>query len=75
MMLLATTHRVRRWTRQDFTGIQRLERVTKVLGITVLVRVLDAEDVPSWATIQRACLGYTDWESRIFAQHADLLQQ
>ena len=72
--IVNNTHRIRRWTRRDFTGYQRLERVTKVLGLTVWIRVMDAEDVPSWVAIQRGALGYTDWESRLFAQHKNLLQ-
>lgn len=73
MRLLNTTHRIRRWTFRDFTGIQKLECVTKLLGLTVFVWEVDREDVPSWATIQIATLGSTDWKSRLFSQYADLL--
>jgi len=33
-------------------------------GRTILVREIDREDVPTWAWIQRATLGSTDWQSR-----------
>lgn len=73
MSLITTTHRIRRWTRGDFTGFQRLQRVTRILGIPIWIETIDEEDVPSWAFIQKACLGHTDWESRLFRQHADKL--
>ncbi|MBG9993424.1 MULTISPECIES: hypothetical protein [Gammaproteobacteria] len=73
MKIIATTHRVRRWTRSDCTGFQVLERVTRVLGMPIWCREIDREDVPSWAFIQRACLGETDWESRLFKDYAHLL--
>lgn len=41
MAIVTTIHRVRRWTRQDFTGFQVLERVTCVFGIQVWCRKLD----------------------------------
>lgn len=72
--MIKTTHRVRRWTRNDFSGTQKLERVTWVLGIPVWVAAVDQEEVPIWATIQRAALGYTEWESRIFKQYSELLK-
>ena len=73
MKIIAITHRVRRWTQQDCTGFQVLERTTRVLGIPVWRSEIDREDVPSWAFIQRACLGGTEWESRLFKQYAHLL--
>ncbi len=71
--MITTAYRVRRWTRQDFTGYQVLERVTRILGIAVWVSEVDREDVPSWAAIQSGALGFTDWKSRLFDQYADLL--
>lgn len=74
MRLITTTYRIRRWTRADLTGFQRLQRVTRLLGIPVWIKTIDEEDVPSWAFIQKACLGYSDWKSRLFRQHADKLE-
>lgn len=71
--MITTTYCVRRWTRQDFSGVQQLERVTRVFGMTVWVAVIDSEPVPSWAAIQLGALGYTEWKSRLFTQYADLL--
>lgn len=73
MSIITATHRVRRWTRQDFTGFQVLERTTRVLGVPVWRSEIDREDVPSWAYIQRACLGYTEWKSRLFNEYTHLL--
>ena len=74
--MLTTTYRIRRWTnRVDLTGVQKLERVTKLLGITIFVWVLDTEEVPSWAFIQRATLGRSDWESRLFREYSKLLME
>jgi hypothetical protein len=61
---------VRRYSRPDFSGVQRLERHTFLLGVLVRVEVLDTEKVPAWAAIQSGALGYTDWRSR-FAEHID----
>lgn len=71
--LITTSYRVRRWTRQDFTGYQVLERVTCVLGLPVRVSKIDREDVPGWVAIQRGALGFTDWKSRLFREYAHLL--
>lgn len=72
MAMVTIFHRVRRWTRGDFTGWQVLERVTCVCGVPIWSKEIDREDVPSWAYIQRACLGHTEWKSRLFEQYADL---
>jgi hypothetical protein len=71
--MLKTIHRIRRWTRRDFTGLQKLERVTLLLGVAVFIWEVDREDVPAWATIQQASLGCTDWQSRLFHQYQNLL--
>jgi hypothetical protein len=72
-VIIRSTYRIRRWTFNDFTGLQKLECVTKLLGITVFVSEVDREVVPSWVTIQLATLGSSDWKSRLFEQHAHLL--
>ena len=69
MPLVTIEMRVRRYSnRHDFTGFQVLQRVTKILGVTVCVREIDREEVPSWAAIQSACLGSTEWKSRLLVQ-------
>jgi hypothetical protein len=72
--MITTAYRIRRWTRMDLTGFQRLERVTQVFGLTVFVWTVAEEQVPSWATIQKACLGSTDWKSTLH-QHPLYLGQ
>lgn len=72
--LIVTLHRVRRYTRQDFTGFQVLTRERLLLGkLRVWSAEIDREDVPSWATIDKACLGSTDWKSRLLDQYGHLL--
>lgn len=75
MKFATTNHRVLRWTRDDFSGYQVLQRVTRIFGVTVWIAEIDREDVPSWASIQRATLGSTDWESRLLSQYAALLTE
>lgn len=73
--MIAVTYRVLRYTnRHDFDSYQVLQREMRIFGICVWRTEVDREEVPSWAIIQRACLGSTDWESRIFKQHANLLK-
>ena len=74
LTILTTRYRVRRWTRQDCSGYQRLEWVVSLFGCPVFFWAIDQEDVPSWAYIQRACLGFTEWESRLFKQYSHLLE-
>lgn len=74
MAILTQTYHITRYaSRKDFSGYQVLTRITRVLGIPIWVREIDREDVPSWATIQRMCLGYSEWRSRLFEQHGHLL--
>jgi len=74
MARLAHIYRIRRFTSlTDFSAVQRLERVTQAFGVPIRVKVIDEEDVPSWALIALACLGSTDWESRLFKQYDHLL--
>jgi hypothetical protein len=73
MKVITTSYRIRRWTRQDFTGLQALERVTRIFGLTVRISKIDCEDVPGFVAIQRGALGFTDWESRLFREYAHLL--
>lgn len=74
--MITTRHRVRRYTRNDFSGYQVLFRERWLFGrLRVWITEIDREDVPSWAFIQRACLGSTDWESRLFNQYAHLLKE
>lgn len=54
--------------RHNFDGYQVLVRETRLFGVRIWSREIDREEVPSWASIQRATLGYTDWRSR-FAQY------
>ncbi|MDD5325894.1 MAG: hypothetical protein PHR71_11415 [Polaromonas sp.] len=71
--MITRTYRIRRWTRQDFTGLQVLEQVTRVFGFAIKVSEIDREEVPGWAAIQRGALGYTDWKSRLFYEYSHLL--
>lgn len=72
--LIITHHKVVRYTRNDLTGYQALFCDRLLFGKWRIWRTeLDREDVPSWAFIASACLGYTDWESRLFKQYAHLL--
>ena len=74
MSLIERSHRVRRWTHQDFTGHQDLEVVFSILGFVFWWRTIDTEYVPSYVAIELGCLGYTTWESRIMEQHAEKLE-
>jgi hypothetical protein len=74
MKVIATSYRVRRRMRQNLTGVQVLERLTRSLGLTVIASKIDQEDVPGWVAIQRGSLGFTDWKSRIFDVNGDLLK-
>jgi hypothetical protein len=75
MNIITTTHTVLRWTKRDTFDdcYQELRRTTRVFGIPVWTTTIDREDVPSWALIQRACTGSTEWESRLFKQYEHLL--
>ncbi|AZR95124.1 hypothetical protein BBB39_16200 [Bordetella trematum] len=71
--LIFIRHRVLRFTRSDLTGFQVLYRDRLLFGrIRVWRTEIDREDVPSWAFIAQACLGSTDWESRLFKEYAHL---
>ena len=48
-----------------FSGHQDLVHVYYVFGIKVFTRVLDREEIPSWALISWACFGDTSgWKSK-----------
>ena len=70
--MITHTHRVVRWvSRTDIVDCyQVLLRDTHIFGIRIWSREIDREDIPSWASIQRACLGWTEWRSR-FADYID----
>lgn len=65
-MCLTSTMRVQRWTRRkEFGGFQQLLKEWRIFGIKVwTTEEIDREDVPGWAEIQLATLGYTEWESK-----------
>lgn len=72
--LITIRHRVLRYTRQDLTGYQILVRQWLIFGkVKIWSKVIDREDVPDWAFIQKACLGYSDWESRLYKEYAHLI--
>lgn len=65
MKLIDTKMEVRRYRNpHEWGSIQKLERATYVFGKCVYRKVLDEEEVPSWAEIQKGSLGYTDWVSK-----------
>lgn len=71
MRILTHTHVVRRYTsRQSYEGWQVLLRRTYFLGVLIWSSEIDQEDVPVWATLQLACLGATDWQSK-FADYME----
>lgn len=70
--MITSALRVRRWRcGNKFESVQVLERVTFWRGITIWVAEVDREVVPTWASIQRGALGYTDWRSK-FADIPDV---
>lgn len=65
MKLIDSEIKVWRYTSRDqFGGIQRLEKHYKVFGIHIFTKVLDQEDFPSWAHIQLCTIGFTSWKSK-----------
>lgn len=65
MNLISSEIKVRRYSYRDqYGGIQRLEKHYKVFGINIFTTVLDQEDFPAWAHIQVCTLGSTDWKSK-----------
>lgn len=74
MKFIKVTHNVYRYTRSDMTGFQVLRKEWWLCGVRVWSTIKDKEDVPSWAFIQDACLGYTDWKSRIWKDHGHLVK-
>ncbi len=71
MKVITTKMKVLRYmSRFDFSGRQDLMRETYFFGIRVWSRVVDTEDIPSWASIARATLGGSDWVSK-FAYYID----
>lgn len=51
-------------TYSEQTDIQVLYEITKLGPFTVRKRIIDTEIVPTWAYIQQATLGHTDWRSK-----------
>lgn len=72
MKLFKTRYRMWRKVREDFSGLQSLTKSWWVCGFPIWVSVVDSEEIPSWANIQRATLGSTDWTSRLWKQYATL---
>lgn len=71
MAILTQKLEVRRYSsRRTFEGVQQLERRWYLLGCCIWSSVLDSEEVPQWAAIQKAALGSTDWRSK-FADRPD----
>jgi hypothetical protein len=67
--MIKTAIRVKRWTRRnEFGGFQQLLKEWRVFGVKVWTKEIDREDVPGWAEIQLATLGYTEWRSK-FAEY------
>jgi hypothetical protein len=72
MKLITTRYRAWKHTRQDLTGYTVIKRQHRLFGWLLIWSVeIDREDIPSWAFIQRACLGSTDWVNPIWARHPD----
>lgn len=70
MKLITTTHTCLRYRkRQEFEAWQVVERQTRFLGFVIWSREIDREGVPSWALIQKATLGSTEWRSRLLNQY------
>lgn len=64
-----TTYVVERYSsRTEFTSVQLLVAKTKVGRFTIYRRTIDRETVPSWALIEVAALGSTNWRSK-FAEY------
>lgn len=72
--MITITHDIyRRRNRHNWEELWLLKREYRVFGIIVWRTIIDSEVAPSWAMIQRNCLGSTDWESRLFKQYRNLL--
>lgn len=54
--------------RDSFGGYIALKRRYMLFGHVIWSTELEREDYPSWAHIQRATLGYTDWVSKLAAK-------
>ena len=69
-MFLTSKMVVKRYTnRYDLNGVQILFKEWYLFQVVrVWFKEIDREDVPSWATIQCATLGSTDWKSK-FSDH------
>lgn len=53
---------------EDAGEYQVLKQQWRLWGILIWSKTLDREDIPAWASIQKACFGYTEWKSK-FAQY------
>lgn len=65
MSLLKKTFIVKSYrNKNSFEGIQVLFKEYRIFGIKVWSIEIDRENVPSFAYIQHATLGSTDWKSK-----------
>jgi len=63
--MITNNIKVLRYTnKKDFDGYQLLIKSFFLFGIKIWTTILDREEVPSWANIQIATLGSTDWKSK-----------
>lgn len=53
---------------EDHFDRQYLVKEWRLFGFRIFKWTLDTEDVPVYASAQKACLGYTDWRSE-FAEY------
>ena len=71
MKIITTEVVVRRFSdRFSFESEQRLTKEYRLFGLKIWSTVLDTEEVPTWASIQVGCLGYTEWISK-FSKYID----
>lgn len=72
MKLITSRYRAYTRTYADFTGYTYIVRQYLLFDLLRVWSIeIDREDVPSWAFIQQACLGSTDWVNPIWARHPD----
>ena len=53
---------------EDHVDRQYLVKEWRLFGFCIFKWRLDHEDIPVWASVQKATMGYTEWESE-FAEY------
>ena len=65
--MISHYYRIVRFTNmRNFESYQVLERIHTLLGLGCWRTELAREDIPVWASIQRATLGSTEWQSKLW---------